>query len=477
MRVMIVGHGAREHAIARRLVQDGHEVLACAARENAGLLRDCDDFVLVPSYSGAEIAKLAVARGVDLLLPADEAALFDGVTDASTELGVPCFGHPRKTALFMEGMRHEVISLLKPGRYARPPSGRLIRTRREWLSMPASEMVVAKPVSSDARAQGVSFVQPGGESKIALPAWVEPYKAGVDFSIHYLALGGQAVYLGLTFDYPFLSKKSFTLTGGMGSLVPGRSDETVVPDALLDECKAMAENLIRSISEERRLDVRGFVSAQFRKVRQHAIFTELDCKPGNPEIIALLPTLEGDLGEALLEAAQGTAPQISTNGLASIAISMSPASYPYPSSVLLTKHNVPASLLASETVFFGETSMLDLAIRSGESRTICVTGCGANIEEARGSAKALATEIRMDAGLVFRDDVGSGVLAGATERVRKSLQVLKTSGGKRVMLRLSPEANKTLRELLEKGDFKNETEAINAAVVRLGETSKRGKAT
>lgn len=45
------------------------------------------------------------------------------------------------------------------------------------------------------------------------------------------------------------------------------------------------------------------------------------------------------------------------------------------------------------------------------------------------------------------------------------------------MLRLSPEANKTLRELLEKGDFKNETEAINAAVVRLGETSKRGKAT
>lgn len=477
MRVLIAGHGAREHAIARRLVQDGHEVVACAARKNAGLLQNCHEFVSVPEYSGTGIAKLAVSRGVDLLLPTDEASLFLGAADAAAEAGVLCFGHPRKTALFMEGMRHEVISLLKPGRYARPPSGRLIRARREWLSMPASEMVVAKPVSSDTRASGVSFVQPGDASKIALPAWVEPYKAGVDFSIHYLALGGRAVYLGMTFDYPFLSKKSLTLTGGMGSLVPGRSDETVVHDTLLNECKAMAEHLIRSISEERRLDVRGFVSAQFRKVRQHAIFTELDCKPGNPEIIALLPTLEGDLGEVLLEAAQGTTPQISTNGLASVAISMAPASYPYPSSVLLTKHNLPASLLASETVFFGETSMSHSVIRSGESRTICVTGCGASIEDARGSAKALATEIRRDTGLVFRDDIGSGALAGATERVRKSLQALKTSGGKRVMLRLSPEANKALRELLEKGDFKNETEAINAAVVRLGETSKRRKIT
>lgn len=459
MRLLIVGHGAREHALARRLSHDGHGVFVCASRRNAGLARDCLEFVFVPAYSSTAVAELAEKLTVDLLVPTDEVALFNGVADAAREIGIPCLGHPRETALYLEGARHEIIKLLEPGRYARAPEGRLVTSHSEWGAIPPAEKLVVKPVVAPGR---VSFMPPDIPCKVGLPAWIEPYKPGIDFSIHYLVTAEREVFLGMTFDYHFLDKRSVVLTGGMGSVVPGESDRSVVSEALLQECKAMTERLLHALRVNQGLALSGFVSAQFRKIRQQAVFTELDCKPGNPELIALLPTLAGDLGKALLKAANGVLPKVKLNGRASVAVSMAPCFYPLEGR---GRHAIGTSLLANTAVCFGETTQTDSVVVSGQSRTLCVTGSGMTIGEARAAALPLAAEIGRTTGLVYREDVGAGLAATrATERVRKSLLDLKAKGGKRIMLRLSPEAHAALKTLMQRSGFETETEAINAAI-------------
>ena len=459
MRILIVGHGAREHALARRLKHDGHEVIACAARENTGLQHDCHRVVPVTDYCSADIAALARKLKIELLIAADEVALFDGVADSARKAGVPCIGHDREASFLLERDRHEIIALLEPGGYARAPDGELVMSRRDWDALQPPERFVVKPI----QAGSVFFsATPSHPRADLFPAWVEPYRPGIDFSLHYLVNTTGESFLGMTLDYPFLNQKSMTLTGGMGSVVPGTSDNVTVSDALLRDCKEMTTRLFRAIQTKRGMNLRGFVSAQFRKVGRQAIFTELDCKPGNPEIVALLPTIAGDLGSVLLQAAKGKTPTVTLNGMASVAISMVPRSYPLRK---IGQHIIPLSYLNNPAIHFGETRQDRSSIKSGRSRSLCVTGMGTTIMEACSKAMPLAIEIGQSTGLVYRPDIGHALDAPrAAERVRKSLAFLKEKGGKRFMLRLSPEAHSSLKMLIESGRFKNETEAINAAI-------------
>lgn len=470
MRIMIVGHGAREHAIARRLVRDGHEVVTYACRPNVGLKHDCHDFVLAPKYSAKSIVTQAVARKVDLLLPTDEAALFGGVGDAARAAGLLCFGHLKKTALLLEGMRNEVMAVLPSGRYARVPEGKLVTTHRELHELVVTgEMPVVKPLFADAPAGRVAFLDGDGAEfidQLEMPVWAEAYRAGVDFSIHYLVSGAAFHFLGMTFDYPFLGNRPLVLTGGMGAVVPGKRDASLVSGELLRECQTMVEVGLRRLQEKHGCELNGFVSAQFRKHRQQAIFTELDCKPGNPEFIALLPTLHGDLGVALDNMARGVPPDLSSYGTASVAISMAPAGYPQ--SVAADAHDIPADLLLHGEVLIGESRKWGGAIKSGRSRTLCVVFGADDIRQARDRAAWLAAEIGRATGLMFRDDIGDNLTRpAAAQRVQKSLRALKEKGGKRFMLRLSPEAHAALRTLVPTEAFPNETLAINTAIINL----------
>lgn len=459
MRILIVGHGAREHALARRLKQDGHEVVVCIRGNNAGLDHDFANVVAVPSYSGAVIAGLATLWKSDLVVPTDEHALFDGAADSVRKAGVPCLGHSRETSVFLERARGDVIGLLEHEGGACAPEGRMAVSSEEWLGMPTHARAVVKPISS----QGVLFAEHGERvpDSDSFPAWVESFTPGTDFSLHYIVTPGGQAFLGLTFDYPFLRAGSFVLTGGMGSVVPGEHDATVVSGPLLQACKNMAERLFRSIVAERGLVLRGFISVQFRKVGRQAIFTELDCKPGNPEIVALLATIDGDLGNHFWRAAMDGVPELALNGLASAAISMAPVGYPQRKG---KPHIIPSCYLGLSAIHFGETEQGDGCIKSAQSRALCVSGSGATLMDACSKAASLAAEVSGITGLWYRPDIGRALETGAAERVRRSLRGLKERGGKRIMLRLSPEANTALNSLVDNGGFKNETEAINAAI-------------
>ncbi len=462
MRFMIVGHGAREHAIARRLIRDGHEVIAYISRRNAGLENDCHQFIHAQGYLGQAIVKSAISHAVDMLLPTDEAALFNGVADAAIACGMPCFGHTKRTAYLIEVMRNEVISALSPSRYVRRPEGILALTRQDLRSLFAiNNTIVIKPLKLG---DTVSFLNDDDDvNRIDLPVWAEPYKPGVNFSIHYMVSGGHFHFIGLTFDYPFLNENSLVLTGGMGTMVAASNETSIVSSALLKDCQAVTEACLLRLKETHGCNINGFVSAQFRKIRQQAIFTELDCKPGNPEIVAILPTIKGDLGRILLHAASNQLPAIEFTGMASVAISMIPKEYPHTHE---THHALSDSFLRQEAVVIGETEKTGSVIQNGRSRMLCVVCIGVNSRQAKSVAVSIAAHINELSGLIFRGDIGDNISGPvAAQRVRKSLDNLKKKGGKRLMLRLSPESNAALKNLMATDRFQNETEAINAAII------------
>lgn len=463
MRFMIVGHGAREHAIARRLIRDGHEVIAYMSRRNAGLENDCHQFIHAQGYSGEVIVESAINHAVDMLLPTDEAALFNGVADAAIASGMLCLGHTKKTAYLIEIMRNGVISALSPSRYVRRPEGILALTHQDLKSLfTTNDTIVIKPLKLGG---SVSFLNDGDDAvnRIDLPVWAEPYKPGVDFSIHYIVNGGYFHFIGLTFDYPFLNESSLVLTGGMGTIVPASNETSIVSSALLKDCQAVTEACLLRLKETHGCNLNGFVSAQFRKIRQQAIFTEFDCKPGNPEIVAILPTIKGDLGRILLHAARNQLPAIEFTGMASVAISMIPKEYPFTHK---TCHVLPDSFLCQEAVVIGETERTGSAIRNGESRMLCVVCLGVDSRQTKDVAISMAAHINELSGLIFRSDMGNNISGPvAAQRVRKSLDDLKKKGGKRLMLRLSPESNAALKNLMAADRFQNETEAINAAII------------
>ena len=476
MRFLLIGHSAREHAIAKRLIREGHVVVSYMVKQNVGLENVCHAYVRAQDYSCNDIISAAIVEKIDLILPSDEAALFGGVADAAVEAGIACFGHTKKTAALIELARDEVIATMPSSRYVRVPDGKLVRSHEEIRSFAALRHKIAvKPLrpldgSFSQNDRGVTFVEDAESSidHLVLPAWVEPYQSGVDFSIHYMVNGSHYHYLGLTFDYPFLDDTCTILTGGMGAIVPSDADKSVVSPVLLSECQAMAEKCFYKLQERYACRINGFVSLQFRKVRQQAIFTELDCKPGNPEIVALLPTLIGEFGESIMAITKGELPSISSSGKASVALSM--ASPDYPSGGAAIK--IPDTILSREDVSIGETIQAASTIRSGRSRTLCVVESGEHVKQVLDIVLSAAREIKNNTGLIFRDDIGAHVFSlAASRRVHKSLLELKQKGGKRFMLRLSPEANEALKQLVASKSFPSETMAINWAIIMASKIS------
>lgn len=468
MRILIVGHGAREHAMAARLASEGCEVLSCHAKPNAGLSAVCSKCFVVPNYSAAEIIPIAIEQRIDLLLPANEQALFAGVVDAAIRSGIPCVGHTKKAAEVIERHRALVISSMLPVLPVRPPRGCIANHVNDIKKeINTHQKVAVKPL-------GVNF---GGRSYqsvyfltaenfdievgcIPIPAWVEPFIPGRDFSIHYVFTSGVGKRFGVTLDYPLLGRESEILTGGMGCVsLPDKND--ILSVSVIEKCAKMIESGLNSLICDAGISLSGFVSAQFRVTDCGVIFTEMNCKPGDPEIIALLEGFDGNFLDLLTSGLEC----VERTKLFSIALVMAPTGYPNEQRLVAT---LPADMATKPGIFLGESCLVNDRLVSGDSRMACVVKRSSSLSLARSSVMACVAELASDGTLFYRPDVGDIETKNASGRVRASLLKLKERGGKRLMLRLSPEAFASMRRIMGRSGFKTETEAINAVLIAEG---------
>ena len=420
-RVLVVGGGGREHALAWKLAQDGAEVLV--APGNAGTAAIAEN-VAISSTDIPALVALAQAREVDLTVVGPEAALVAGIVDAFEAAGLRIFG-PSAKAAQLEGSKLFCKKILHRGDVptAMFREFRSAAAARTYLEAREDTPVVVK-ADGLAAGKGV-FVCSTREAALAAVATladdpqftaaaggilVEERLDGVEVSVMAITDGRTIVTLPPLQDHKAAHDgDEGPNTGGMGAYCP----TPFVDATLLAEIEARI--LVPTVHAMRRAKVpfHGVLYAGLMLTAQGPKVLEFNARFGDPECEALLVRLESSL-LTLLDAAtdrqlETVAPPTWRNG-ASVTVVM--ASDGYPGTVIKgrpIRGLEAAAAIESVEVFHAATRLADGQPVTDGGRVLAVTAVDESLARAKLRAYTAVKEIRWPGGWCRKDIADKGL--------------------------------------------------------------------
>jgi len=428
MKILVVGSGGREHAIAWRLAQDkeGHE-LYCAPG-NAGTAAVATN-VAIAADDIEGIAAWATVNHPDLVVVGPEAPLVKGLVDALQGVGVTAFG-PVAAGARMEGSKRfakevmdaagvptgkaEVFTDAAAAKASLPSFGLPVVIKADGLA--AGKGVVVAETTEDAESAiddmlvGNKFGAAGAE------VLIEEFLHGEECSILALVDGENAVLLPSSQDHKrvFDGDKGPN-TGGMGAYSPA---PVVTADTLPEIKEKIILPVVREL-KKRGITYRGVLYAglmvndansnphgPLAKSGSTVNVVEFNARFGDPETEAVLPRLGGSFATALLHAAKGCLKDedvvVKNEAAATVII----ASGGYPGSYEKGKaiSGLGEAAAAGAIVFHCGTKTADGKILTSGGRVLSVTGMGATLREAVDKAYAGVGKIAFDK-MFYRKDI------------------------------------------------------------------------
>jgi phosphoribosylamine--glycine ligase len=425
-RVLVVGGGGREHAIAWKLSRDGAEVLV--APGNAGTAA-CAENVPVAATDIPALVELARSRAVDLTVVGPEAPLVAGIVDAFRAAGLRAFG-PTAAAAQLEGSKVFCKQILHRGDVptAMFREFRSVARAREYLEAREDVPVVVKADGlaagkgvfvCDGRDEALAAVAAlGGDPQFAAAArgiLVEERLDGVEVSVLAITDGRTLVTLPPLQDHKAAQDgDTGPNTGGMGAYCP-----TPFVDAeMLADIEARI--LVPTVHAMRRSKVpfHGVLYAGLMLTPQGPKVLEFNARFGDPECEALLARLDSSLLE-LLDAAvdrrlEAVAPPVWRDE-ASVTVVM--AAEGYPGTVrrggVITGLDA-AGRLPDVAVFHAATRLEEGRVVADGGRVLAVTALGGTLARAKLRAYTAVKEIRWP-GAWCRKDIADKGLARERE--------------------------------------------------------------
>ena len=405
MRVLLVGSGGREHALAWRLTRDG-DVELHAAPGSPGIAGhgECHP---IRAEDGEGLLALANSLNVDLVVIGPEAPLVGGVSDALRRAGIAVFG-PGAAAAAIEGSKSFAKEVMASAGVAT-----------------AAQLAIARPpcvVKADglAAGKGVFVCHSQDEVDLALRAVgrlgagvvVEELLEGPELSLLALCDGHDAVALPPAQDF----KRAYdgdegSNTGGMGSYAP-------VPGLGEAEVEGLLETVHRPVLAELQRRGAPFVGVLYAGLMLTAggpRVLEFNCRFGDPETQSVVPVLGGDFGEALAAAAAGELGGVALDPLPGAAVTVVLAAGRYPEQV--DRGTPIAGVERAEArgalVFQAGTALHGDTLVTNGGRILGVTGLGDTVAAARDAAYAAVSEIEVE-GARHRTDIAASAAAGRT---------------------------------------------------------------
>ena len=313
MKILVLGSGAREHAIilALRSEQAAHDILA--APGNAGIGRDATLVSLDPNDPVA-VTTFAMENAVDLVVIGPEAPLVAGVADALRERGIPVFG-PGAAAAQLEGSKAFAKRVMDA---AGVPTGRAVRAATpDEVEAALDDLGSPHVVKADGLAAGKGVIVTGDRDAALAhaaqylpsgPVLVEEFLAGPEVSLFFLSDGDHVLPLSPAQDFKRLADDDAgPNTGGMGaySPLPWLADGFGGEDAFVDlVTREIAEPVIRQLDAEGTPFI-GLLYAGLILTDTGVKVIEFNARFGDPETQVVLPRLADPLSELLLAAASG----------------------------------------------------------------------------------------------------------------------------------------------------------------------------
>jgi phosphoribosylamine--glycine ligase len=416
VKVLLVGSGGREHALAWALCASPLLTRLYCAPGNAGIaaVAQC---VPIPATDFAGLAKFAVETAIDFAVIAADAQLVGGLWDVLEAAGIRALG-PSKAAAILEGSKGFVKDLcLEAGiptaayrRFREPTAAKgFADTLGHPVVIKADGLAAGKGViiaSSKAEAdKAIDFMFEGGFGDSGHEIVVEEFMEGEEASFFALSDGVNVIPLAGAQDHKRVGDgDTGPNTGGMGAYSPA----PVLPPAL--EAIAMEKFIKPTVAAfaERGRPYMGVLYLGLMITRDGPKLVEYNCRFGDPECQVLMPRLKSDLLTALLAARDGTLGALDLRWRDEAALTVVMASGGYPGSY--QKGHVISGLdeaaqLPGVTVFHAGTERRGSDIVAVGGRVLNVTAIGKDVREARDRAYDAVQRIHWD-GCFYRKDIG-----------------------------------------------------------------------
>jgi phosphoribosylamine---glycine ligase len=406
VRVLLVGSGGREHALAWKLAQAPSLSELHAAPGSPGIARlgECHP---IRAEDGEGMLALAGSLEVDLVVVGPEGPLVSGLADVLRPAGIAVFG-PSAAAAAIEGSKSFAKELMAA---AGVPT--------------AAQRAIARPpcvVKADglAAGKGVHVCRSQSELEAALRAVraiggavvFEELLEGPEVSLLALCDGRDALPLVPAQDF----KRAYDgdegpNTGGMGSYAPVPG----LAEAEVEELVTMIHRPVLAELAARGAPFIGLLYAGLMLTSDGPRVLEFNCRFGDPEAQSVLPLVEGDLLEALAASANGDlgGVAIATSPGAAVTVVVTSRDYPAEGDRGTPIAGVDDAEAAGALVFHAGTALQGDQLVTNGGRILGVTGLGETIAAARDAAYSAVDAISF-AGARCRSDIASAAAAGRT---------------------------------------------------------------
>jgi phosphoribosylamine--glycine ligase len=416
VRVLVVGSGAREHALVRSLRADPDVAEVVAAPGNAGITAEVPTCALEVADPAA-VADLAARLQVDLVVVGPEVPLVAGAADAVRAAGIACFG-PTAAAARLEGSKAFAKEVMAAAGV--PTARAVVAYAPEDVAAALDELGPPYVVKDDGLAAGKGVVVTSDRSAALAHAAgcaqvvVEEFLDGPEVSLFAVTDGVTVLPLVPAQDFKrAYDGDSGPNTGGMGAYSP----LPWAPDGLVEEVLATVLQPTVEEMARRGTPFTGLLYAGLALTSRGVRVVEFNARFGDPETQVVLARLRTPLGRVLHAAATGRLGEVGAldwSDDAAVTVVVAAHGYPAtPRSGDPVQGLAEAAALEGVTVLHAGTARDDAGrVVSSGGRVLSVVGVGADLAAARERAYAGVARISL-AGAHHRGDIAATAAAGA----------------------------------------------------------------
>jgi phosphoribosylamine---glycine ligase len=412
VKVLLIGSGGREHALAWKLAQSPLLTKLYAAPGNPGIAEEAE-LVALAVEDHADVIAFCRDKAIDFIVVGPEAPLVAGLADDLREVGFAVFG-PSKAAAQLEGSKGFTKDIcarynIPTGAYQRftaaDPAKAYIRQQGAPIVVKADGLAAGKGVTVamtlDEALAAVDDCFAGAFGAAGAEVVVEAYLDGEEASFFCLSDGKTALALATAQDHKRVGDgDTGPNTGGMGAYSPA---PVMTPDMVERTMKEIIQPTISGMADSG-MPFTGVFFAGLMITDKGPELIEYNVRFGDPETQVLMMRLKSDLLPILYAASTGTLDEVSAEWHDEAALTVVMASKGYPGAY--DKATPIAALPQARDgakVFHAGTALQDGQLVATGGRVLNLTGLGRTVAEAQARAYALVDAVEWDNGFCRRD--------------------------------------------------------------------------